>query len=186
MATLQEQIEIILNEEKRSYHANGRDRGGLGSFNFGLPGVSARSGQIPDLLSPKSQAGTVQSKVGDILLKLFSSLSPHEKDQFNGVLLSQMNSASPYSAVAYFLFFGLWKTGALEDALRTTFLNLRSAGDHAFDNTMAMLALIITHEYKCLADDDYKQIESLFKGVPEYNHWIKDRLNAARLKIIEK
>ena len=29
-------MDIILNEEKRSYKANGRSRGGLGSLNVGL------------------------------------------------------------------------------------------------------------------------------------------------------
>ena len=186
MATLTDKIEIILNEEKRAYQANGRSRGGLGSFNFGLPDTSSTPGEIPELLAAGSRAGTIQSRPADTLLKLFSSLSPEEKNSFKWILRSHLAKTSPYCAIGYFVFFALYKIGALRDAVEASLLALKGDNENAFDNTMGMLALIISHEYECLDDESYVYIDSLLRGSTEYNFWVKQRLNAARLKIIER
>ncbi|HEY3305831.1 MAG TPA: hypothetical protein VGL70_20080 [Candidatus Binatia bacterium] len=65
MATLNDKIEIILTEEKRAYQANGRIRGGLGSFDFGLPGTWSTSGKIPELL-----ATIIEAKLALLNLKM--------------------------------------------------------------------------------------------------------------------
>ncbi|HEY3305830.1 MAG TPA: hypothetical protein VGL70_20075 [Candidatus Binatia bacterium] len=80
----------------------------------------------------------------------------------------------------------LYKIDALKKAVEASFLALRGDDEVAFDNTMGMLALIITHEYECLDDATYVYIENLLRGTREYGSWVKDRLNVARLKIIEK
>lgn len=186
MATLTDKIEIILNEEQRAYETNGRGQGGLGSFNFGLPGISMTAGRIPALLAAKSQAGTIQSPLVDTLLKLFSSLPPDEKNRLKSILQSHLAKTSPYCRIGYFIFFVLYKIGALREAVQVSFLVLRGDNENAFDNAMGMLALIVTHEYECLDDETYVFVDSLLCTTREYQHWVKDRLNAARLKIIER
>jgi len=186
MATLTDKIEIILTEEKRAYDANGRIRGGLGSFNFGLPFTSTTSGQIPELLAARSQARTIQSRLADTLLTLFSSLPPDEKNSLKWILRSHLAKTSPYCRIGYFIFFALYKIGALRDAVEASLLVLKGDSENAFDNAMGMLALIITYEYECLDDETYVYVDSMLRGGREYDFWVKDRLNGARLKIIEK
>lgn len=138
MATLTDKIEIILTEETRAYEANGRILGGLGSFNFGLPGISMTPGRIPELLAARSQAGTIQSSLADTLLRLFSSLPPDEKNSLQWILRSHLAKTSPYCRIGYFIFFVLYKIGALRDAVEASFLVLRGDSENAFDNAMGM------------------------------------------------
>jgi hypothetical protein len=51
MTTTNDKIQIILNEEKRAYAANGRPVGGLGSFNQKLPNQYTLVGNLPQMTS---------------------------------------------------------------------------------------------------------------------------------------
>jgi hypothetical protein len=62
-----EEIDLILNEERRNYAACGRVRGGLGSPNVGLQSEPnfgwTKEGTVPSLLWERTQAKPIESPI---------------------------------------------------------------------------------------------------------------------------
>ncbi len=185
MATIWQKIEVILKEELRAYDANGRNRGGLGSFNYGLPNEWRYEGQVAELISSKSSRDVLYSKNADLLLKLYSSLgSTGERGSFKEFLYKQLIIDSPYVKITYIIVFVLYR---IDELVPGVSFAKRLIGDsvNAFDNVCGMLALIIKYEYSFLSEKDYNDIEYLLGNIKEYDFWIRDRLNNAKYKILE-
>ena len=75
-------INIVLNEERRAYKANGRRCGGLGSFNIGVQQGWNISGKMSELLYFESNPSTIKSKNADVLLKLYCVFNKEDKKRF--------------------------------------------------------------------------------------------------------
>jgi len=100
-------VDLVLNEEKRSYAANNRERGGLGSLNVTLQSEPnygwTEVGKIPELLWPKDKAKTISSPNLERLLKLHQSLPLSEKEMLERYLTSHLHRKSPFANVGYFV-----------------------------------------------------------------------------------
>lgn len=187
--TIYEKIITILDEEKRAYVANGRIRGGLGSFSHGLPtnGEWTLEGQIPQVLDAVSNPNSISSPNATILIKLYASLASNgEKSAFKESLLIALNKGANYADVGYLILFVLYKIGELVPAVGIAKINLAGDSNNAFDNFMAMLALIVKYQYTTISEDKYRKIEGLLKDSPNYDVWLKNRITAAKTKIIER
>jgi len=182
MATTQEKIEIILNEEKRAYAAKGRTVGGLGSFNHGLPTRVAMSESPPELVAAKSDPDAIQSPNADLLLKLHSSLDSSDKRLFETVLLIEMRADGNYAKISYLNLFVLYKLGLLNLAIEQASKVLGDSTD--FDNVTAMMALIITYEYSFLTEKEYQHLDIFWNRTNSYKYWLKDRINSGKFKLL--
>lgn len=185
--TIYEKIKTILDEEKRAYTANGRIRGGLGSFNHRLPNEWKIEGQIPQILDSVSNSDSISSPNAATLIKLYSSLtSVGEKSIFKEALFLALNKGANYADVGYFILFVLYKIGELIPAIGIAKANLAGDSNNAFDNLLAMTALIVKHQYSYISEDEYKRMEALLKGTDGYDLWLEDRITVAKTKIIER
>jgi hypothetical protein len=185
MATTQEKIQIILNEEKRAYTARGRSMGRLGSFNHGIPSQGPTSEErYPELVVAQSDPNAIKSTNVDLLLKLYSSLDSTEKVALEVFLLVEMRSGGNYEQVSYFIFFALYRIGQLRQAIEAAANILGTS--ISFDNVAAMLALIVKYEYSFLSEEEYRLVEAYWGNTNSYRNWLRDRINAAKFKILER
>jgi len=183
--SIHEKINTVLNEERRAYQANGRQHGGLGSFNIGIQQKWNVLGKIPELLCPKSDPNAVKSKNVDILLKLYCTLNKEDKKRFCDYLLTQLSRQSDYADVAYFILFVLHKTDTRVKALKKAQRTLKRDSVHGYSNFLAMLSQIVSYEYLTINQDEYNQIESLLQKDNEYNFQLIEKINSAKLKLLE-
>ena len=81
--SLHKKINIVLDEEVRSYSARGRRMGALGSMNIGLQSMPnngwTNEGQVPAILFDESNKEVISSPNATILLRLYSSLDAESK-----------------------------------------------------------------------------------------------------------
>jgi hypothetical protein len=184
-----EVCQSILSEEKRSYAANGRIRGGLGTFNVTLQsepnyGVMV-VGQIPQLLWDRDGARPVSSPNLDRLVKTHETLSSQDRDNLERYLLSQLSKESPFAEVAYFVFLALHRVRRTMDALQTarTFL----AGDkvYGYSNLLGILSAVISHEH---FDIDPKLYQGILDALPnnEHDFRLKEKINLAKLQYLDR
>ena len=115
-------VDLILNEERRNYAALGRIRGGLGSLNVGLQSEPnfgwTTVGTVPSLLWDKTQAKPIESpKNAARLIKLHGLLDDACKNDLERYLLSHLHKGSPYADVGYFIFLVLRRMGRTVDSL---------------------------------------------------------------------
>ncbi|MGA3291617.1 MAG: hypothetical protein ABSC49_00510 [Candidatus Microgenomates bacterium] len=100
MEDLQQKIDVILNEEKRAYSANGRRGGHLGSFNIdigdGWTDAYPKAGAYPQLLAIPANLDAIQSPQATVLLKLYSSINSEDKIQFKNTLLSYLSKNTSF------------------------------------------------------------------------------------------
>jgi len=143
--------ESVLNEEQRSYAANGRLRGGLGSFNVGLQSEPnygwTTLGQIPQLLWDQDKATIVSSPNLERIIKTHHQLSQKDRDNLEGYLLSQLQKNSPFCEVSYFLFLALHRVGRTIDALLMARTFLRGDKVSAYSNLLGILSAVVSHEH---------------------------------------
>lgn len=187
MDDLKHKIEIVLNEETRAYEANGRNRGGLGSFNINLQtGGWGEEGRTPNLVVETPSRDLIQSSNAQILLKLYSSLNPKNKKEFQEILIAYLSIASPYFKVAYLIFFILHRVGYTIETIKYARMNLRGDSNHSFSNMLAMLSQIVSHESSFLGKELLSQIKKSMEGEDEHNFELFARINNAELKILER
>jgi hypothetical protein len=184
-----EMCQSILNEEKRSYAANGRIRGGLGSFNVGLQsepnyGVTV-VGQIPQILWDRDGARPVSSPNLDRLIKTHEALSLQERANLESYLLSQLSKESPFVEVAYLVFLALHRVGRTIDALQTARTFLTGDKVHAYSNLLGILSAAISHEH---FDIDPKLYQTILDALPnsEYDFRLKEKINVAKLQYLDR
>ena len=110
--SLHKKINIVLDEEVRSYGARGRRMGALGSMNIGLQSMPnngwTNEGQVPAILFDESNKEVISSPNATILLRLYSSLDAESKTNFKTYLISNLRKDSPYVSIGYFLLFVLY------------------------------------------------------------------------------
>ena len=187
MQDLVGKIKNILNEEKRVYAVNGRQKGGFGSFNINVGDGWTNQGQVSKLIQDKSDLNAIQSKNADLFLKLYGVASPEEKLQTRSQLLLHLNAKSLYADVAYFTFFILYRTGSMDDALITARKYLKGKGDsvNGFSNMLAMLAKVVSYEYGNMDRRLLDRIKLLMQGETEYKFQLFEKINSAEFKILE-
>lgn len=187
---LQKKINIVLDEEVRSYTARGRRQGALGSMNIGLQSVPNKGwtteGEIPQLLFDKSDANTIISPNATILFKLYSSLGDDEKGMFKSYLLTHLRKDSLYANIAYFIFFVLYRVGGTIEALKFARRALSGNTAHGYSNLLGILSMIISREYLEIPPKTYEDIKLVLMGDTEYNFQLTEKINLALLKHLEK
>ncbi len=187
---LHKKINIVLDEEVRSYVANGRIRGGLGSLNITLQSVPNNGftsvGQIPKLLFNESDPTVISSPNSNILLKLYSSLDKDGKDNFRTYLISHLRKDSTYASVAYLIFFVLHRTGFTIDAVKQAKRALLGDTINAYSNLLATFSMVISREYFEIDAKVYEDTKLILNGEAEYKHWLEQKINLALLKHLEK
>lgn len=186
MDNLQQQIDIVLNEEKRAYKAKGRRGGGLGSFNIKIGDGWTTVGEIPKLISDNASLDAIQSPNATTLLKLYSTLNSENKEQFKTTLLSYLSKDSPYFDVAYLTFFVLHRVGETVESIKQARINLKGDADHGFSNMLAMLAKIVSHEHSYVTRRLYQQIKEAMQGETESDFRLFEKINSAELELLKK
>lgn len=185
MNNLFKKIDVVLAEEVRSYQANGRIRGGLGSFNQTLSDGWTMDGQIPQLIGDTSSQDIIRSPNSDLLLKLHSSLNSQDKSSMGSYLIRHLRKDSEFTDAAYLVIFALFRIGRLIDGLNMARRSLKGDTNHSYSNLLGMLAKIVRWEYSFIAQDTYDRIKLVLQGDDEYNFQLLEKINSAELKILE-
>lgn len=190
MEELQQKIDIILNEEKRAYAANGRKGGHLGSFNIdigdGWTDTYPTVGAYPKLLAIPANLDAIQSPQATVLLKLYSSIKSDEKEQFKSILLSYLSKDASFFDVAYLIFFVLHRIGATVESIGQARSHLKGDSYHGFSNMLAILAKIVVHEHSYISSDLYRKIKEVMQGETEHNFRLFEKINSAELELLKK
>lgn len=187
---LHKKINIILDEEVRSYSAKGRVRGGLGSMNVTLQSVPnngwTNEGQIPQLLFDKSDPTVISSPNATTLIKFYSSLDLDGKSNFKTYLVTHLRKDSPYASIGYLIFFVLYRIGEPVDALKQARLGLLGDTVHGYSNVLGVFSIIISREYLEVDSKTYEDIKLVLQGDSEYKFWLEQKINLALLKHLER
>lgn len=186
MIDLSQKINLVLNEEKRAYFANGRMRGGLGSFNIRVGGGWTTVGQIPKLISDVPSLKTINSPNSDLLLKLYGALNSSEKEEFATTLISYLSKDTIYFDVAYLVFFVLHRVGKTIEAIEQARISLKGDTKFGFSNMLGMLSKIVQNEHSFISDDVLQSIETAMSGETEHTFNLVETINSARLVGLSK
>lgn len=181
MQKLNDKINIVLNEEKRAYSANGRVRGGLGSFNIGVGGGWTTVGEVPRLISDAPSLDAINSPNATVLLKLYDSLNSSDKEEFTSILLSYLSKDSPYFDVAYLTFFVLHRAGNTIEAIEHARKNLKGDANHGFSNMLGMLSNIVQNEHAFIPEEILEKIKVAMEGEDEHIFQLIEKINSAEL-----
>lgn len=188
--SLHNKINIVLDEEVRSYVANGRIRGGLGSMNVTLQSVPnygwTNEGQIPQLLFDKSDPTVISSPNATTLLKFYSSLDSDGKNNLKIYLQSHLRKDSPYVTIGYLIFFVLYRIGETVGALKQARRALLGDTINGYSNVLGIFSMIISREYLEIDSKTYEDIKLVLKGDSEYRSWLEQKINLALLKHLER
>lgn len=185
-----ENVDLILNEERRNYAANGRGRGGLGSLDVTLQSEPnsgwTKGGTVPALLWEMDRAKTIESPNATRLLKSHAALDDAGKIALEQYLLSHLHKGSAYADVAYFIFFALHRMGQTVPALEAA--RSRLSGDKVFgySNVLGTLSAIVSHEHAAIDPGLYPQIVNALAGDPEYNFRLIEKINLARIQQLDR
>ena len=185
MEDIKYKIDIILNEERRAYSANGRRGGGLGSFNIKIGDGWRTEGEIPKIINTEIDTEAIKSPQAELLLKLYSTLNNKSKKIYLEYLLACLDKKSEFSDVAYLILYFLHRVGKTVDALKKSAEDLEGDGVHGFSNLIAMLAKIVYYEYLLIKKEDYRTIKDILLSSAEYNFGLTEKINLAEMKIIE-
>ncbi|MDI1347131.1 MAG: hypothetical protein PSV22_24030 [Pseudolabrys sp.] len=182
-------VDLILNEEKRNYVANGRERGGLGSLNVTLQSEPnngwTEAGKVPSLLWPKNQGKIISSPNLDRLLKLHDSARPEEKVAVEAYLESHLNRKSPFAAVGYFIFVALHRMGKTQAALIAARSRLSDDIHFGYSNILGVLSALISHEHHTFSDLQLVEIMKVLDGDKQHNFRLPEKITLARLQHID-
>ena len=181
-----EQVDLILNEEKRNYAAHGRERGGLGSLNVGLQSEPnfgwTEVGKVPSLLWDKTNAKPIESPNLGRLVNIQAALGDPEKRELENYLLSHLRNGSPYADVGYFIFLALHRMGRTIDALRAARSFLSGDKNYAYSNLLGTLSALVSREHFAIDPALYPQILQTLAGDEEHNFRLNEKINLARLE----
>jgi hypothetical protein len=187
---LQNNIDIVLDEEKRAYAARGRGSGGLGSLNIDLQSVPnngwTTEGEIPQLLFEKSDPNIISSPNATVLLKLYSSLDEESKNYFVLHLTTHLRKDSPYASIAYFIFFVLYRLEKTVQALEYARKVLAGDSVYGYSNLLGVLSMIVSREYLHIDKKTYGGVKLVLQGNAENNFQLKEKINLALLKHLDR
>jgi hypothetical protein len=182
--------ESVLTEEKRSYAANGRTRGGLGSLNVGLQSEPnygwTTEGKIPQLLWGTGKGNPVTSPNLDRLIRIHAAFATSEKDNLERYLLAQLRKESPFAEVAYFPFLALHRIGRTIDALGTARKFLAGDKVYAYSNLLGTLSAVISHEHYDTDPNLYPLLLDTLAGDEEHDFKLREKINLARLEFLDR
>lgn len=178
-----------LQEEQRQYAANGRTRGGLGSLNTGLQSEPnygwTEAGKVPPLLWEPANATPLGSSNLDVVIRYHRSLGEVDQAKLEEELLKQLDIASPYANVAYFIWLVLYRTGHGVDGFRAA--RERLACDPGTDTTFGLsnllgtLAAIVSREHFSMSVEDLETYKELAASMPD-EFRLREKLNLALLR----
>jgi hypothetical protein len=182
--------ESILTEEKRSYAANGRTTGGLGSLNVGLQSEPnygwTKQGKIPQLLWETGKGTPVTSPNLERLVRIHAALAATEKDNLERYLLAQLRKESPFAEVAYFVFLALHRIGRTIDALATARKFLAGDKAYAYSNVLGTLSAVISREHYNTDPNLYPLLLDALTGDEEHDFKLREKINLARLEFLDR
>lgn len=184
-----EEADLVLNEEKRSYAANGRICGGLGSLTTGIQSEPnsglTKVGSVPQLLWDSNPAKPIESPNVARLIKFYATLDEMEQQNLAQYLLSHLHKKSPFADVTYFIFLALHRMGRTVDALQSARTYL--AGDKVcgYSNLLGTLSALVSYEHLNINPDIYTQILEVLVGDKEDNFKLTEKINLARLKYLD-
>lgn len=187
---LHKKINIVLDEEVRSYSAKGRRSGDLGSMNIGLQSVPNNGwktqGEIPQLLFPDSDKSVISSPNATILFKLYSSLDKSGKESLESYLTTHLRKDSPFVSIAYLIFFVLYRIGATTKALQNARRALTGDSVNGYSNLLGIFSMIVSREYLEIDPKTYESVKLILAGDKEYDFQLKEKINLALLKHLER
>lgn len=187
--SLHKKINIVLDEEVRSYSARGRRMGALGSMNIGLQSMPnngwTNEGQVPAILFDESNKEVISSPNATILLRLYSSLDAESKINFRTYLVSNLRKDSPYVSIGYFILFVLYRIGEIIVALKNARRALSGDSQHGYSNLLGITSMIISREYLEISPAVYEEIKLTLQGDIEHNFQLFEKINLALLKHLE-
>lgn len=180
-----EEVDLILNEERRAYAAHGRIVGGLGSLNVELqsdpPSGGTTGGKVPTLLWDKAHAKLIDSPDVARLMKLKDT----GKVNLEGYLLSHLHKRSPYADVAYAIFLALHRMDRTIDALAAARAHLAGDKVYGYSNLLGTLSAIVSYEHFDIDPALYPRILQTLEGDTEHNFRLNDKINQARLQHLD-
>jgi hypothetical protein len=183
-------VEGTLKEERRSYAANGRERGGLGSLNVTLQSEPnfgwTKVGDVPVLLWQKSKAVQIASANLARLIAMHAARDANGKVQVEAYLLSHLHKGSTYASVGYFIFLALHRLGKTMEALNAATAHLAGDRDNAFSNLLGVLSALISHEYFAIPLALYDQIEAALPEDAKGEFRLAEKLNLGRLRLLDE
>lgn len=190
---LHKKIKLVLDEEKRAYTARGRTPHSTGSLNVGFQSLPNQGwtevGHIPAILFDESVKDAVKSSNAELLLRLFSTLDQKGKDDLKLFLFGNLHWSSEYADIAYFIFFVLYRVGAITDAAeqvcRALVYDSQGKYQKQYDIILGILSAIISHEYLEIDLKTYEALELWFKNNLGYDLHLRDQINLAKLKHLE-
>jgi hypothetical protein len=184
-----DELDLILIEERRNYAARGRSHGKLGSLNVGVrsePNSGATLvGTVPQLLWDKAKATPLASPNAVRLLALRDQLDGAERADLERYLLSHLDKHSPYADIAYFIFLVLHRVGRTVEALQVARARLNGDKHFGYSNLLATLSALISHEYFEIDSAIYAGISGALAGDNEYNFYLTEKINLARLQHLD-
>jgi hypothetical protein len=184
-----EEVDLILNEEKRAYAACGRIRGGLGSLNVGLqsePNLGwTVAGKVPSLLWDKNQAKPVDSPNLTRLIKLWDALEEPDKVNLERYLTSHLHRTSRFADIAYLIFLALHRMGRTVEALRAARSHLEGDKVYGYSNLLGALAAVVSREHFAIDPALYPRIQKALEGDTEHNFGLTEKINLARLQHLD-
>jgi hypothetical protein len=184
-----DEVDLILNEERRNYAACGRERGGLGSLNVGLQSEPnfgwTEVGTVPSLLWDRANAKPIESPNVSRLVSIHAALGNSDKGNLEGYLLSHLNKASPYADIGYFTFVVLYRVGRTIDALRAARSHLAGDKNYAYSNLLGTLSALVSREHFTIDPALYPQLLEALAGDAEPNFRLNEKINLARLQRLD-
>jgi hypothetical protein len=180
-------VEAVLTEEGRHYAANGRQRGGLGSFdttlqsepNFGW----TQLGQAPPLLWERGRAAPIRSDNAARLLRLRAQLDSDGQSELDDFLLSHLDKHSTYADVAYFVFFVLHRNGRTIEALVAAQQRLRGDSVFGYSNLLGMLSALVSREHYDLGPSVLARLLQTLGGDVEATAFrLREKINLAQIQ----
>jgi hypothetical protein len=182
--------DAVLQEEKRSYAANGRLRGGLGSLNVTLQSEPnfgwTTVGQIPQLLWPQGQGVTITSTNMTRLMNIHSGLDAQGKDNLERYLLAHLIKDSDFSDIGYFIFLALHRMERTVDALKTARTFLKGDRVHGYSNLLGTLSAVVSHEHVHFDHHLYQPLLDALSNDDEYDFRLRHKINLARLEHLDR
>ena len=184
-----DEADLVLREERRSYAANGRQRGGLGSLNVTLQSEPnfgwTEVGKVPALLWEQGKGTILKSRNGTRLVQLHASRDESGKRELEDYLLSHLHKQSPFVSVAYFIFLALHRMGRTIDALKMARAHLAGDRDFAYSNVLGALAALISHEHADINPALYAPMLEVLGADAEANFKLAEKINLARVQRLD-
>ena len=96
-----------------------------------------------------------------------------------------MDKHSPYADIAYFIFLVLHRVGRTVEALQVARARLNGDKHFGYSNLLATLSALISHEYFEIDSAIYAGISGALAGDNEYNFYLTEKINLARLQHLD-